>query len=610
MILGRCDQDLAHSAADVGHDLARSVLAAIVQRARFLFHHTAAREEGQSATMPCGCSIRAPHGLNAVRVEEYTMSWPPGENASQPASTAIVRSLFVLILAYAAWYIVLALGFPLARIINCLLDDSFYYLQVARHVAAGHGSTFDGIEPTNGYHPLWMWMLVPVCAATQGDPEWSLRIALLVTGAVGVALLLQLCSVLVREAGPWSAALGLVLFAWPRFFWQTADLLESSLLLFLQFLLFSRLCADGEPGGRSRPFVTGLLLGLICLTRLDSVFLLLAWVGYAAWEAVRRPSNRGRLPSRDLISIGTTLIVVLVIVSPYLLWNLARFGHVVPIAGAMKSSFPRVSPHWAWLWTFPDFNLLLLLGAGFAASALRPSASRMVRTLGVFGLTAVFQMAYLVLFVDWGVDRWYFTPLIPVALVGLPWLTRGLVTALARRPRLAWAALALALLAGGAAQARALHVRDTRCLSATAELARWAGAHLPRGSVVAATDTGVFAWFSELTTINLDGVINNWRYRDALRSGRLHSYLRERGVGYILDQYSAKHPDWLAGTYVSRRVKIWYRPEHRIAGQIEVRRVDEVRRINVVASLAQGQPPEPNAIILWSYHGGADLAPR
>jgi hypothetical protein len=127
---------------------------------------------------------------------------------------------------------------------------------------------------------------------------------------------------------------------------------------------------------------------------------------------------------------------------------------------------------------------------------------------------------------------------------------------------------------------------------------------------VAATDTGVFAWFSELTTINLDGVINNWRYRDALRSGRLHSYLRERGVGYILDQYSAKHPDWLAGTYVSRRVKIWYRPEHRIAGQIEVRRVDEVRRINVVASLAQGQPPEPNAIILWSYHGGADLAPR
>ena len=41
-------------------------------------------------------------------------------------------------------------------------DDAAYYLGVARNVAAGHGSTFTGLLETNGYHPLWMLLLVPV----------------------------------------------------------------------------------------------------------------------------------------------------------------------------------------------------------------------------------------------------------------------------------------------------------------------------------------------------------------------------------------------------------------------------------------------------------------
>lgn len=50
-------------------------------------------------------------------------------------------------------------------------DDAWYYLGIARHVAAGQGSTFDGIvvpgtgtiNLTNGYHPLWMLLCtIPV----------------------------------------------------------------------------------------------------------------------------------------------------------------------------------------------------------------------------------------------------------------------------------------------------------------------------------------------------------------------------------------------------------------------------------------------------------------
>ena len=35
-------------------------------------------------------------------------------------------------------------------------DDAYYYFEIARRIADGQGSTFDGIAETNGYHPLWM----------------------------------------------------------------------------------------------------------------------------------------------------------------------------------------------------------------------------------------------------------------------------------------------------------------------------------------------------------------------------------------------------------------------------------------------------------------------
>ncbi len=39
-------------------------------------------------------------------------------------------------------------------------DDAFYYIKIAQFLASGHGSTFNGLVFTNGYHPLWMACLV------------------------------------------------------------------------------------------------------------------------------------------------------------------------------------------------------------------------------------------------------------------------------------------------------------------------------------------------------------------------------------------------------------------------------------------------------------------
>ena len=40
-------------------------------------------------------------------------------------------------------------------------DDTFYYLQIARNIVDGNGPSFDGINNTNGFHPLWLAALLP-----------------------------------------------------------------------------------------------------------------------------------------------------------------------------------------------------------------------------------------------------------------------------------------------------------------------------------------------------------------------------------------------------------------------------------------------------------------
>ena len=66
-------------------------------------------------------------------------------------------------------------------------DDAYYYYKVAQNISEGHGSTFDGINPTNGYHPLWMLVCVPIFALARFDLILPLRILILVLAALRAA---------------------------------------------------------------------------------------------------------------------------------------------------------------------------------------------------------------------------------------------------------------------------------------------------------------------------------------------------------------------------------------------------------------------------------------
>lgn len=65
-----------------------------------------------------------------------------------------VYYLLISLIFLVIWFIL-----PIKYLIHFTTDDTYFYLKVACNFASGYGSSFDGIDLTNGYHPLWFLIL-------------------------------------------------------------------------------------------------------------------------------------------------------------------------------------------------------------------------------------------------------------------------------------------------------------------------------------------------------------------------------------------------------------------------------------------------------------------
>ena len=469
-----------------------------------------------------------------------------------PTRNATARTASPRAVAAAAWLTValalvalLAYAMPAAwtgRLgINHFQDDAFYYLVPAKHFLAEGRFSFDGIDATNGFHPLWMAVVVALLAVLgQGaSPEHQvLGVKLLELGALAGAV--ALCSVRVLravgaerpEAGGYLAVIVALLCPWYVVFEQGMETTLAALLLLAVVTAFL--------AGRGRSLA--LLLVLLFLCRLDTgpfIAVPLALVHFAA--------SRGT-PTARLAPLAASVAAILLVT----LVNVVTTGHAVPISGAIKSSFPRPTPHLGYLvepfniarlagWRawFTDLNLVLCAGlllVGAALAALLPERGQRVRVLAL-AFVGLLLLANLVLFQQWekSIDpRYLALPLVLGAFV----LGTGIAAALrsvgGHRSRLAWIVLLgvpLAAEAGARVEAypATMAQRDDPTRAIFAAIANV----LPADAVIAGTDVGALAFWTGRRVINLDGVMNTWHYQDVLRDRGLADYLRERGVGYI-----------------------------------------------------------------------------
>jgi len=163
-----------------------------------------------------------------------------------------------------------------------LTDDAFYYFKTAQNISEGAGITFDGIAPTNGFHPLWMIICVPIFALARFDLFLPMRILIVVQGifnALSGYLIYRILSDNFIEEVGWIGAAFWMFF--PPIHGITTKLgLESginALSILLLFYFISRLPEKGN--GQALMFKQCLgvsLAAVFCLlSRLDNIFILL-----------------------------------------------------------------------------------------------------------------------------------------------------------------------------------------------------------------------------------------------------------------------------------------------------------------------------------------------
>ena len=417
-------------------------------------------------------------------------------------------------------------------------DDAWYYGEIGRNLAHGHGSTFDTINATNGYHPAWQAVSVlPRLVGLDGTAAMRAQLAIALGCWIGaVALVVRR----VRHPSPVLAA-AIVLFAANPFVLRCVGSgLESGLVVLVGALLLTRSgdldVENPDPTGR-RHF--GALLALAFLARTDAALLTLIC---AAWVLpdVRRMGVQGLRRLLQLVAAPAITAVV------YMAANLLAFGRLMQISGDIKRV--ELTPALA------VAVLIVAAVAGLVGHKLRglgPSErfSRLTGFLAATGWYVPFCIGLVGYYVLLSAQQWlwYFSPLVLYALALLVHGGADLLDGAAAEGRSslrAVQAILLLPLLGGllflTPQFLDPHLRSIQ--EANRDAGRWISANLPEDAVVASWDAGVLGAFTDQPVVNLDGVVNSGEFADAMAAGRGGAFLRAEGVTHI-----ANHGDVIDG---------------------------------------------------------------
>jgi hypothetical protein len=184
-------------------------------------------------------------------------------------------------------------------------DDAYYYFKVAQNISEGLGSTFDGINMTNGYHPLWMLVCVPIFALARFDVILPLRILVMVIGVINAVTAILIYRLVKNNLSHAMGILAASFWAFNTTIYQTIYMLglETPLAAFGIVLLIYKL-SQFEKQWHTTPVtakqiaVLAVSAAIAMFSRLDLVFLT---VLVGIWIIFRGRPLRALLPLDVLI---------------------------------------------------------------------------------------------------------------------------------------------------------------------------------------------------------------------------------------------------------------------------------------------------------------------
>jgi 4-amino-4-deoxy-L-arabinose transferase-like glycosyltransferase len=447
-----------------------------------------------------------------------------------------------LALRIAAWFYFRA--HTLQLVTTHLPDDALYYFTIASNLAHGYGISFDTVHPTNGMHPLWLFLITPIF--TLGFTKWGLIHAVLLFQSALDAIIIWLIGSTIydlldnakesnRKTAAASSALIYALSSLVII--RSINGLETTLTALL-FVLWFRAYMQTASGLFKDWVALGIVTGLLMLSRTDSFIVLLPLVIFTFVTRVKL----------EWKSMLLALVLACVVIAPWLLWNIARFGTIiqssaeaVPMLAMRKyevlygsgkywhfgieAARNALKPFW-----YAAFGLPLLT-IGYAIIARRKKLSQAERGIYLLLLGGVLLLIVHSLFRGF-IRDWYIEELIPIVLIGFGisiGANAGLTEA---RPsgRFTLAAIVIVF--------QLILFRDPQYTSQSQLLTLGLPTveKLTPHAKVASFNSGYYGYFTSArgNIVNIDGVVNSEALA-ALKSGRIGEYLDKDSVSYILD---------------------------------------------------------------------------
>jgi hypothetical protein len=189
-------------------------------------------------------------------------------------------------------------------------DDAFFYYKVAVNFISGKGFTFDGINLSNGFHPLWMMVCLSVFWLAKFDLVLPLRVLIIVSGLFNAATALVIYHLLIKRVHPAAAVVSSFLWALvPSIYAIVAEQgMESGISAFFIALLAykaSTLLDSGTGITKKQMAEAGFIGVLTILARLDNVFIV-AMIGFFLMFRITRITRRLIF---DVVTIGIAMIL-------------------------------------------------------------------------------------------------------------------------------------------------------------------------------------------------------------------------------------------------------------------------------------------------------------
>ena len=217
------------------------------------------------------------------------------------------------------------------------VDDAFYYSTIASNITQGLGITYDGIQKTNGFHPLFLMLILPFFSLGGSSINFPLHLVAIFSSFVSLCIGILLYKISKTVVDEWYSLFIVAIWSLsPIIVDKELNGMETGLNLLLivatTYYYITNIANHISDLKVIKIVFLGILLGLVILSRLDGIiFLGIILIHFS--QCIIKESREIEWLNK-LIKFTIPLVsVVLIFVIPWLVFNYKVSGSIIPTSG-------------------------------------------------------------------------------------------------------------------------------------------------------------------------------------------------------------------------------------------------------------------------------------